>query len=254
MTSPRKIVDAALRTRSFILPKSGHTLLECEDAIAVNPGINRYAVADGATEAFDAGNWARRLARSWAQLDGCLTADEFWSWLESEGQLHTNSWNGADLSWYAEEKARSGSFAAFVGVELDYAPTSISWRAVALGDSCLFQSREGVVIKSLPVLDSAGFGSAPVLAPTNTLVQSSARTEIVVDSGVLQAGDALLLLSDAVAAWYLSLVEERNDEKRSVFERLLERDSDHALAEFFAGERNSARIKDDDVAIVKIEV
>jgi hypothetical protein len=254
MTSPRKIVDTVIRTRSFMLPKSGHSLFECEDAVGVNPTVNRYAVADGATEAFDAGNWARRLARNWVQADGRLTAAEFWSWLESEGQRHTDSWNGADLSWYAEEKARSGSFAAFVGVQLELAPNSIGWKAVALGDSCLLQLRAGLVIKSLPVLDSASFGFAPVLAPTNTSLQSSAMTEIVVDSGELNRGDALLLVSDAVAAWYLSLAEQKNDEKQSQFESLLNRDGDSHLEEFFARERETGKIKDDDVAIVRIEV
>ena len=51
--------------RRFVLPKEGSGAEECEDAVAQSADSRRFAVADGATEAFDARRWAVRLAEAW---------------------------------------------------------------------------------------------------------------------------------------------------------------------------------------------
>ena len=79
----------------------------------------RFAVTDGATEAFHAQQWATNLAEHWVRKEATLTLEEFRKWVATEGRELHDSWNGLTLSWYSEEKARTGSFAAFVGVELD---------------------------------------------------------------------------------------------------------------------------------------
>ena len=63
-----------IKTRQFLLPKSGYQLSECEDAIGINAETCRFAIADGATEAFDAQSWARRLAHSWVQVEAAAPA------------------------------------------------------------------------------------------------------------------------------------------------------------------------------------
>src|SRR2546423_9479601 len=113
--------------RQLLLPKLGHDVSECEDVIAFDAQTGRFAVADGATEAFDARNWASRLAQQWVKTESTLTSEEFRKWVETEGRELHGSWNGLSLSWYSEEKARNGSFAAFVGVELDLETDSPSW-------------------------------------------------------------------------------------------------------------------------------
>src|SRR5918911_471453 len=127
-----------LQTRQFLLPKSGHTLSECEDAVGADLVNGRFAIADGATEAFDAGSWARLLAHGWVSMkEAALTPEEFRAWVLERGRALHDSWSGLSLSWYSEEKARAGSFAAFVGVQLDFESGVRGWRAIALGDACL---------------------------------------------------------------------------------------------------------------------
>src|SRR5215204_4472058 len=101
------------------MPKLDHEVSECEDVIASNPLTSRFAIADGATEAFDARNWAERLAQHWVRNQSALTREEFREWVAAEGRELHDSWKSLSLSWYSEEKARTGSFAAFVGVEFD---------------------------------------------------------------------------------------------------------------------------------------
>src|SRR5262249_35104807 len=146
-----------LQLRQLLLPKLDQEASECEDAIAVDAQTCRFAVSDGATEAFDARQWAERLAQHWVQRKATLTAAEFREWVAAEGRELHDSWNGLTLSWYSEEKARKGSFAALVGVELDLKGDSPSWKAIALGDTCLLHCRQTTLVKSLPLTRSESF-------------------------------------------------------------------------------------------------
>src|ERR1043165_473869 len=106
--------------RQFVLPKEGSADEECEDAVAQSADSSRFAVADGATEAFDARRWAARLADEWVGAKSApLTVEEFRPWLAEQGEWLRAYWEGRRLPWYAEEKRRAGSFAAFVGLRLE---------------------------------------------------------------------------------------------------------------------------------------
>jgi hypothetical protein len=252
MTSPRATQRLDLRVKQFLLPKTGHDLPECEDAIVINPSSYRFAIADGATEAFDSRNWAYQLAKHWAFNTNLLSPDNFWRWVEEEGRALDESWTSLQLSWYAEEKARAGSFAAFVGVEVDLEEQG--WRAIALGDSCVFHCRDNALVKAMPLDNPKSFSSCPILTPSRTAMQSQATEAIVVATGELRNGDEIVMLSDAAAAWYLELVENKSTKVIETFVTLLNHTDREVLTRFFEGERLSKRLKDDDVAIIRIEV
>jgi hypothetical protein len=239
-----------LQLRQLLLPKLGQEASECEDAIAVATETCRFAVADGATEAFDARNWATRLAQGWVERESTLTLDEFRNWVADEGRELHSSWNGLTLSWYAEEKARTGSFAAFAGVELDLETDLPSWRAIALGDACVLHCRGGSLLKALPLARSESFNSAPILVASNSCLHETSMRSVVIDSGVFESGDVLLLMSDAAASWYLQSLESDNLGAESLFFGSV----DEAINEFFDAERLAGRIRNDDIAIVRIEI
>ncbi|HJU91572.1 MAG TPA: protein phosphatase 2C domain-containing protein [Pyrinomonadaceae bacterium] len=250
MSSVKQSVTWDLATRQLLLPKLGHEPCECEDAIAVDTQNWRFAVADGATEAFDARNWAQRLAQSWVQNQPAATLEEFREWVAAEGRELRDSWDGLSLSWYSEEKARTGSFAALVGVELDLKTDSPSWKAIALGDSCLLHCRQGTLLKSLPLCRSESFCSAPVLVASDSSMHEAAMKSVVIDSGSCESGDVLLLLSDGVASWYLERFEKEEFTPSDFFETK----EDDELMRFFDDERLAGRMRNDDVAIVRIEI
>jgi hypothetical protein len=248
MSSARQSTVWELRRQQILLPKSGFEPSECEDFIGVDEQNCRFAVADGATEAFDARSWAERLAGNWVRSDSALTVESFNDWIAAEGvELHA-TWNQLTLPWYAEEKAQKGSFAAFVGVEFDLAAEVPSWKAIALGDACLFHCRDGKLLKSLPLSDAASFNSAPLLIASDPALYRSSAHALVIDSGACQNNDVLFLLSDAVAAWYLERFET------SDFSRVVESDDDAARAAFFETERQAGRMKNDDIAVIRLEV
>ena len=250
MSSVKQSVSLDLQVRQLLLPKLGQEASECEDVIAVDAEKCRFAVADGATEAFDARKWAERLANEWVQRESTLTTEEFRNWVAAEGRELHESWNGLNLSWYAEAKARTGSFAAFVGVELDLKKESPCWKAIALGDTCLLHRRGDVLVKSLPLARSESFTNAPILVASNCALHESSMKSVVIDTGSCESGDVLLLMSDAVASWYLQCFE--NDDLAA--ENCFFTRPDDELIEFFDEERLAGRIRNDDLAIVRIEI
>ena len=250
MSSVKESVIWDLTTRQLLLPKLGHEPSECEDAIAVGMQNFRFAVADGATEAFDARNWAQRLAQSWVQNRSASTLEEFREWVAAEGRELRDSWNGLSLSWYSEEKARNGSFAALVGVELDLKTDEPSWKAIALGDSCLLHCRQGKLLKSLPLCRSESFNSAPVLVATDSSMHDACMKSVVIDSGTCESGDVLWLLSDGAASWYLERFEKDEHPSTEFFETK----DDDELERFFDDERLAGRMRNDDIAVLRIEI
>jgi len=188
--------------RTHWLPKQGHSADEYEDATAqpvVAPdGTIRAAVADGATESAFAGAWARTLVEEFVGAD--VTVPETFS--ES---IHRTrrvfggriAEHATDLPWYAAAKAEQGAFAAFVGLVLY--PNG-AWRAVAVGDCCLFQIRDGEVMEAWPIADADEFGNRPDLLGSRLDVS---QPEAQMTSSQWGPGDRFLLVSDALAAYLL---------------------------------------------------
>lgn len=249
MSSAKQSATWDLQLRQLLLPKLDHDTSECEDAIAFDTNTARFAVTDGATEAFHARQWATNLAEHWVRNESTLTLEEFRKWVADEGRELHDSWNGLTLSWYSEEKARAGSFAAFVGVELDLKTDTPSWQAIALGDTCLLHCRGGALLKSLPLSRSESFNSAPVLVASNSKLHESTMQSVVIDSGSCENGDVLLLMTDAAAAWCLQRFEHGDFDAN-----FLTAKADEELIRFFDDEREAGRIRNDDLAVLRIEI
>jgi len=172
-----------LALRRFLLPKAGTDWWQCEDAIAVNLRANRFAIADGATEAFDSRRWARLLAHGWVRSEPPATDHErFQEWLAAVGERFHRWWSRRLLPWYAEEKARAGSFAAFLGLQFNFDEGSLNWKALALGDSCLIHLRQDAICAALPLADSAAFCKNPTLAPSLGMLKGSAIGHLIIES------------------------------------------------------------------------
>lgn len=253
-----------LRVAHFLLPKSETNAAECEDAVGLNHANWRYAIADGATEAFDARGWAMRLACRWAELPRAtaLAPEDFREWVRSEGAAWHDEWAERPLPWYAEEKRRAGSFAAFAGIEFAIEEARIGWRAVALGDACLVQRRRGATLAALPLANYRSFNATPLLVPSRDRAHSTALMATTGGEGCAEPNDLFLLFSDALAAWYLKHAEAR-DEIIVDFDRLLigsaDADDDapaqiNGLVAFCERARREGDLRDDDLALVRIGV
>ena len=241
-----------IEAQHLLLPKDGAEMSECEDAIGINEMAWRYAVADGATESFDAQHWAQQLADGWVKSTSpLLSIEAFRSWVAAQGQERQSYWSQRPLPWYAEEKARHGSFAAFVGVQFSLQEDQLQWQALALGDSCLVCRRGERLCGVIPISDAEGFNSMPVLVPSLVIMQDEVLSHTIVETGVVADGDVFWLFSDALAAWYLKSFAAR-DPVIAEFESLVASSREQEVSQLLREERLARKLKDDDLAMVRI--
>jgi len=190
----------AMQTRVLSVPKSGAEEKEYEDAACVQTAAwpVRAAVADGATESAFARSWAERLARG--VVEQGATPEAFGNAV-SDWQTE---WRAAVRTraqgrpWYVAAKAEEGAFATLLGLSLT---ADGQWRAVSVGDCCLFQVRDGALVRSWPFGTAEAFTNRPALVPSRP-DQALPAPEHASESWT--AGDGFVLATDAVAAWLLN--------------------------------------------------
>ncbi len=233
--------------RAFFLPKRGNTATEYEDAFAGSAEQGRFAIADGAAESSFAAEWARILVEEFVRSPAGPLA-EWPARLPPLRQQWLAGVSGLPLPWYAEEKVEQGAFATFLGLVVQPA----NWQAIAVGDSCLFQVREGGLLRCFPLTRSEEFGNAPWLVgsqppPLALLPGKESLTE-----GDCRPGDRFWLMTDALAQWFLQQVET-GGRPWEALEPLL----DQSLpGDNFAGWiedlRNQKALRNDDVTLLGV--
>jgi len=228
-----------LRWRFFLVSKSGHAPDECEDAIGGDPETGRFAVADGASESYAAGEWARHLVSGFVREGG--TDD----WLTGSRNAWQDEVGGGVLSWYAEDKLARGAHATFLGLTIRTAADGFEWEAIAVGDACLFMIARDSRPVAFPVTHSSGFTSAPALVTSR-----GAWPGWKIERGTMGSGDIILLATDALAQCLLASSEDGSFAAPTLLD--LEEEDDFAL--WVALARDQGRLKNDDVAMGVVEI
>ena len=251
--------------KRFWAPKAGNRPEEYEDAsnlasflrpaCSLSAGRALMAICDGASEAAFSREWANILTDAFVSrpldlenLDGPVVTN----WLgpcESE-------WNEAvpweRIPWHGEAKTRAGSLAALLGLTVELTPNrsgGFPWRAVAVGDCCLFVVRGGGLATSFPLDESGQFNSMPSLICSNPDNNGDLWEQVRQISGEFQQGDVILLASDAVASWLLQQCES-GDKPWETLLRL-----DESEWEGWVQERRQERsMRNDDSTLIVVEV
>jgi hypothetical protein len=208
-----------LISRGFRLPKAGSSEADYEDAIAIGPAA--VAIADGATESSFARAWAQALTEGFA-CEPLSPKPDLTELMDRVGPLQ-QQWHAGiawdRLPWYAEDKARNGAFAALLTLRFEEPLLwdgngepckERRWHALAIGDTCLFQIRDDAMLLAFPLSESAAFDSTPLLLSSNPARNLQVWDHAQVLSGVFKTGDILLLMTDALAKWFLSEIEAGN--------------------------------------------
>jgi hypothetical protein len=237
------------------LPKLGNAVEEFEDAFAAGPGSGRFAVADGATESSFSGRWAQALTRAFVRQPPPWPPDPaaLAAWLaplQSEWKVSI-PWER--LPWYATEKAQAGAFATLLGLEFEPDATGDpggTWRAISVGDSLLFQIREGELRLSWPVSSASQLGSRPLLLSSLPGRNTTAVRECVTIGGEARPGDRFLLMTDSPAKWFLTGLEAGG----RPWERLLALPDKAAFEAWVAETREAHTMRNDDVTLAMLTV
>jgi hypothetical protein len=245
----------AIHWRAFSLHKDGNAPEEYEDAFAGNLKSGRFAVADGATESSFARLWAELLVEGFVATREVRTAV---GWLPPLQRSWAAAVDRLDLDWFGEEKRRLGAFATFLGLSLKKPQEGRDgrWKAVAVGDCCIFQVREDRLLGAFPVSRSMDFGNRPALLGARSSANGHddplARAKQKI--GRWQAGDRFFLMTDAAAQWFLRHDEEQRKPWQSVLSRLAEPNGTDALTAYVEQLRREDVLKNDDITLLVIDL
>ncbi|MFE9354035.1 hypothetical protein ACFYPB_07475 [Streptomyces olivaceoviridis] len=235
-------------------------------------------ISDGASESMFARAWSGMIA--WRAASGsyrvpdtltgpgasfrhCITqlADRWRNWVSSYIEQRVSE--GRPLQWYEEAKLASGAFATLLALRLDYGyATQVHegkqggfWNAAALGDSCVFQVRRHQIISHFPIKSSADFGITPSLLGSNANPDLVCRRTLFYN-GLFKDGDDFFLMTDALAAWFLSAVENSSpSELEGILDQLraFSRTGDRSeFAIWLSSLRVAGVLRNDDITFMHI--
>lgn len=231
---------------AFSMQKLGNEPSHYEDSFCCNLRQRKLAVADGASESCFAKLWADLLTRCFVESDLSLfhlasfephiVEEAFKPILALARQEWREKIDWVTLPWYVEEKAKQGAFATFLGVESRRLSGKrkrlYRWRAVAVGDCCLFHINDEELLGSFPIVDNREFGVTPCLLSSRGSVPGKPWN---VKEGTIRGSEKLLLATDAVAKWilqetekgrktWLDVISAQSDSKRLFLEKLVNRE------------------------------
>jgi hypothetical protein len=234
--------------QSFSVQKAGNAFVECEDIwhyAERNPMVS-IALSDGATESSFSREWARELVKAfvdrdlpWQEVYACAA-----NWLLPL-QTSWQQWLAhQDLSWFAKRKAGEGAFATFVSLEVF---ADLSWKSLAVGDSCLFVVRDRCLQTSFPLQKSHEFNNRPRLIGTNVKAANINMSQI---QGDAKHGDRFYLATDAIACWIFKQLEVN----QNPWVKLDELTSQELFAEWVTASREQYAIANDDTTLLCLEI
>lgn len=249
---------------SYSIPKAGNKDSENEDAVFPTVGIGHnghnelstFIVADGATQTSFSGLWANYLTKNCSQSK----LSEF-NFLQAVGKAQ-EEWHqalqDAELPWHAVEKFRLGAFSALAWLEIQYFPVhpvyGFTWRALAVGDCCLFIARNQEIYLSLPLQDPGDFKNTPILIPSKSERMESIKGKIQTSRGSLIMGDQLILASDAISSWIMRRSQTDRLELLKMIRSIKNAKNGSGFSYWINGLRKSGELKNDDTSLILIEL
>jgi hypothetical protein len=235
--------------QALSVPKQGHSSEEYEDAFAADPEAGRFAVADGASETSFAALWARLLTAGFVEGDEKRGG----GWLGPLRQRWAAEVDGRALPWYAEAKRDEGAFATLVGLTVKPSPKrGGTWRALAVGDSCLFLVRGQGLVKAFPLTRADEFDNRPRLVGSRPPPGGKETRRPKQAHGKCQAGDRFFLMTDALAEWFLRHAAS-GFKPWLVIEQVLAESATDRAAEWIEGLRDRGGLRNDDVTLLRVE-
>jgi hypothetical protein len=233
-------------------PKLGVDDAHTDDAFASSD--TTFAIADGATQSYLSGRWARCL------VDRAVCATDVWDRVPLLVQKACAEWAsvldaykverddaGRPIMYYEDPKLERGSHTTLLVVQavLLQSTRSSIYRVIGVGDSCIFHISQDQFAGAFPFIYSSAFDTSPELISSAQHAAEPPRYQKVY--GAWDVGDRLFLLTDALAHWFLREYE-RGGRPWVTLERL----NETTFRDWVDDERHAGHIRDDDVTMTRI--
>lgn len=250
-----------IKPYAFTYHKSEATVETNEDSYKIDSTTNTFSLSDGATSSPEAGAWSRMIVEENSScgsdkkevIKNFPKIKEKWDkyWEQRKNDILNKS-----HGWWTEtilEKPNGATYCSLT-FDTDYKnQKEVSWRALAIGDSCVLHFREGKLLKSFPIDDPLCFTDRPnLLKTTNTQEELESEVKGINEiSGIAQKGDTFVLATDALAEWILKYVPNSQELKQKI---LLSTSYNLDFEKFILEERKYNRLKDDDSTLIIVGV
>lgn len=246
-----------LRPRQFIRHKKGDNPSDCQDVVKISEDETRHAIADGATRSFFPKTWAEILVKAFCEETTLSLEQENWEeWIEPLRQR----WLEQVTSTVQETKRfisidrlskLESAASTFVGLEID--PKKSVWKAMIIGDSCLFHVRDSKLEESYLIKESEDFTNRPDIFAS---FAKDSLYEPTFKNGEVNLGDIFILTTDALAKWIIQ--HEEVGKFKDALKRLIKIEAHHKnqFNDFVeeARETDGIRLVNDDVGLLLIFV
>ncbi|MCE5302837.1 MAG: hypothetical protein LLF97_06975 [Planctomycetaceae bacterium] len=242
------------RCQALWTPRRGHRSEEYEDAFAINEASGRFAMADGASEGCFTGLWAKLLVNHFVR-DSVLPVEKWTRTLTTPQEQWNENIHANALPWYAEDGVEQGAFAAFLGlVFTQESVDGLSWQATAIGDVCLFHTRQKSLLKAFPIDRSVHFNNFPVLIGSCSPTETIQKKQQLWNNGRGQTGDRLWIMTDALASWCLMEIEANRSPWHDFDSALSQSPPQDAFTTWIESLRDHGQLRNDDVTLMLIEL
>lgn len=251
-----------LKTKSFITHKKSETLDDCQDAwgaicsLNQEQNIERYAVADGATQSFYPKQWAELLVTNFCEkIKATLAPENLEKWVcpsQKEWHERVEKRVKEQNKYYLTNRfnREESAVSTFIGLEID--KSNEEWKALIIGDSCLFH-RSDTGFKSYLIENSIDFTNRPdALASFPKDNPIGSPPEFIADKA--KSGDTFILATDALAKW---IVQHKEAGKLAeVLTQLNGLETDEQFYQFVNEARQDVEItlNNDDITLMLISV
>jgi hypothetical protein len=203
-----------LTAQAYSFPKDPERPWEWEDSAACSVRNGRFAVADGATQAYRSGEWAELLTEAYITNfpppdgpPGPQRKKVIREWFGDQVHIWRDRATSATTWWAKDAEREQPPSATFAGLQFLAYQEAAAWEVTAVGDCCLFQVRQGRLEVAFPLTSPTQFNTRPDLLTTAAGRLDGSLDALQTCTGRALPGDVFVLATDAASEWLLSLGE-----------------------------------------------
>lgn len=237
---------------SFWLQKDGNFPKEYEDAFSLRG--KTAAIADGASDTSYSRKWAKILTQKFTRNpESWLVPEEFKGSLEKAQKIWLENIDFSNLFYFVEAKIREGACATLLGIEFKEAEGEdiLTWRAVTVGDSCLFHVRNDKFLVTFPMKQPDQFTHClPLLCSVKDSPFRKAEPVFFDAEEPCYPGDKVVLCTDALAKYILTEYAAGRD----LWRELISIQTYKKWADFIQQNRHGGGLDNDDTTMIVLSI
>lgn len=238
--------------KGFVTNKNSESYSDCADNYAFSTENHRFAISDGVSVSFFSGIWSQILVDNYVKSNDVTDLNFIEACQKQWQQKIEEIVQQPNVKWFVKSKYSKKDFAAATLVGLEFFEEKRQWQAQFIGDSFLFfipkncVHFEGVI--KYPEQNNFVFDNYPNYLAS---IDNNHRGEPHISAEEQITEGTFFLMTDALSEWFIG--ELKKDVKK-VLTTLHNLKNQNDFLEIIQLQRNQNTLKNDDSAVLMIEV